>query len=154
MCGHAMTASSSMRWDERVLGREYDPGVSHDRRGERFQYGAMENKGLNIFNSKLCTGACRYCDRSGVQRSKRASRTNISINWSGNRVTCRDGSAVLKEATVAARFAVLRRHKLGKRQPPSRLSTFLRRQTSFAEDCRPHGPTPVRPDSFIRFPNF
>ena len=80
-----------MAWDERVYGREYDLDLFNIVAVSDFNMGAMENKGLNIFNSRYVLADPGHRDRRRFRRDRRASSAHEYFhNWSGDRVTCRD----------------------------------------------------------------
>lgn len=151
---HAMAAlKKAMLWDEKTYGREYDLDIYMIVAVNDFNMGAMENKGLNIFNSKyvlVSPATATDLDYEGV---------DIVIgheyfhNWSGNRVTCRDWFQLsLKEG-----FTVFREQQFTQditQSPVSRIDkvkTLLSRQ--FSEDAGPLS-HPVRPDSYMEINNF
>ncbi len=77
-CGYAMDAlKRSMRWDEEAFGREYDLDIFMIVAVSDFNMGAMENKGLNIFNDKLCAGLARHRDRCRFRRDRGDHRARI-----------------------------------------------------------------------------
>ena len=80
---------NSMRWDEQRFGLEYDLDI-YDRGGGLFQHGAMENKGLNIFNSKFVLANPATATDADYHGIERVIGHEYFHNWTGNRVTCRD----------------------------------------------------------------
>nr|WP_111301845.1 aminopeptidase N [Paracoccus saliphilus] len=80
----------SMKWDEDVYGREYDLNVFNIVAVEDFNMGAMENKGLNIFNSKLVLASPETATDSDYERIEAVIAHEYFHNWTGNRITCRD----------------------------------------------------------------
>jgi aminopeptidase N len=81
----------SMRWDEEVYGREYDLDVFNIVAVDDFNMGAMENKGLNIFNSKYVLASPETAtDRDYEDGSRAIIAHEYFHNWTGNRITCRD----------------------------------------------------------------
>lgn len=90
-CGHAMDSlKRSMRWDEQVYGREYDLDIFMIVAVNDFNMGAMENKGLNIFNSSAVLARAETATDAAHQRVEAIVAHEYFHNWSGNRVTCRD----------------------------------------------------------------
>ncbi|MCH8550653.1 MAG: aminopeptidase N [Natronospirillum sp.] len=143
----------SMRWDEQVYGREYDLDLFMIVAVDHFNMGAMENKGLNIFNS-----ACVLADESsttdaGFELIEAIVAHEYFHNWSGNRVTCRDWFQLsLKEGFTVFRdceFTADMHSRAVKRVDDV---TQLRAR-QFAEDAGPMA-HPVRPDRYIEINNF
>jgi aminopeptidase N len=90
-CAYAMDALiRSMRWDERVYGREYDLDVFNIVAVDDFNMGAMENKGLNIFNSKYVLASPETATDTDYEHIERIIAHEYFHNWTGNRITCRD----------------------------------------------------------------
>ncbi|NTW66695.1 MAG: aminopeptidase N, partial [Nitrospirae bacterium] len=90
-CGHAMDSlKKAMRWDEETYGREYDLDLFMIVATDDFNMGAMENKGLNIFNSKYVLADGRTATDSDFQGIMGVVGHEYFHNWSGDRVTCRD----------------------------------------------------------------
>ncbi|MCM5703608.1 aminopeptidase N [Larsenimonas salina] len=150
----AMTAlKHSMRWDEERFGREYDLDLFMIVAVDDFNMGAMENKGLNIFNSSAVLANPDTTVDAMFQRIEGIVAHEYFHNWSGNRVTCRDWfQLALKEG-----FTVFRDQLFSSDMnsaPVKRIEDVaLLRTAQFAEDS---GPTahPVRPDHFIEISNF
>ncbi|MBA4748059.1 MAG: aminopeptidase N [Sphingopyxis sp.] len=152
--GHAMAAlKASMAWDERVYGREYDLGVFNIVAVADFNMGAMENKGLNIFNSRYIladTDTATDIDFDGVEG---VVAHEYFHNWSGNRVTCRDWFQLsLKEG-----FTVYRDQCFSADQGSAAVKRIedvrLLRAAQFPEDAGPLA-HPIRPDSYQEISNF
>jgi aminopeptidase N len=80
----------SMRWDETVYGREYDLDVFNIVAVDDFNMGAMENKGLNIFNSRLVLASPETATDDDFARIEAVIAHEYFHNWTGNRITCRD----------------------------------------------------------------
>lgn len=143
----------SMRWDEDVYGREYDLDVFMIVAVDDFNMGAMENKGLNIFNSSCVLANPRTATDSAYQRIEAIVAHEYFHNWSGNRVTCRDWFQLsLKEGFTVFRdacFSADMNSATVKRIEDARLM----RTVQFAEDAGPMA-HPVQPDSFIEISNF
>ncbi|MFT6429334.1 MAG: aminopeptidase N [Halopseudomonas sp.] len=153
-CGHAMDSlKRSMRWDEEVYGREYDLDIFMIVAVNDFNMGAMENKGLNIFNSSCVLAHPDTATDMAFQRVESVVAHEYFHNWSGNRVTCRDWFQLsLKEG-----FTVFRDSQFSADMNSPTVSriehvSFLR-ANQFAEDAGPMA-HPVRPDSFIEITNF
>ena len=81
---------TSMRWDEETYGREYDLDIFMVVAVDSFNMGAMENKGLNIFNTSCVLAHPETTTDAGFQRVESVVAHEYFHNWSGNRVTCRD----------------------------------------------------------------
>ncbi|WP_163834564.1 aminopeptidase N [Spartinivicinus ruber] len=153
-CDHAMTSlKKSMKWDEEVYGREYDLDIFMIVAVDHFNMGAMENKGLNIFNSSCVLAKPDTATDSVYQKIEAIVGHEYFHNWSGNRVTCRDWFQLsLKEGFTVFRDAEFSADMNSR--PVKRIedANFLR-TAQFAEDA---GPTahPIRPDSYIEISNF
>ncbi len=152
--GHAMQAlKDSMAWDERVYGREYDLDLFNIVAVSDFNMGAMENKGLNIFNTRYILAdpdTATDVDYDGVEG---VVAHEYFHNWSGNRVTCRDWFQLsLKEG-----FTVFRDQSFSADMgsPPVKRIEDVRllRAAQFPEDAGPLA-HPIRPDSFQEISNF
>ena len=153
-CGHAMRSlQRAMRWDEEVYGLEYDLDTFMVVAVDDFNMGAMENKGLNIFNSAYVLAR----PDTATDRDFAAIETVIAHeyfhNWTGNRVTCRDWFQLsLKEGLTVFRdqeFSADVASRAVKRIRDVRLL----RTHQFAEDAGPMA-HPVRPDSYVEISNF
>jgi aminopeptidase N len=151
---HCMDSlKKSMRWDETRFGREYDLDVFNLVAVSDFNMGAMENKGLNIFNTKFVLArpdTATDVDFAGIEG---VVGHEYFHNWSGNRVTCRDWFQLsLKEG-----FTVFRDQEfsadVGSRAVKRIEEVRRLRSLQFPEDA---GPTahPVRPDSYVEISNF
>lgn len=143
----------AMAWDEHAYGREYDLDLFMIVAVNDFNMGAMENKGLNIFNSAAVLANPQTTTDAAFQRIEGIVAHEYFHNWSGNRVTCRDWfQLALKEG-----FTVFRDQSFSAEinsAPVKRIEdAALLRTLQFAEDA---GPTahPVRPDRFIEISNF
>jgi len=152
--GHAMEAlKRSMRWDEEVYGFEYDLDIFMIVAVAAFNMGAMENKGLNIFNDKFILADADTATDADFQRIEAIVAHEYFHNWTGNRITCRDWFQLsLKEGLTVFRdqeFSADVHDRGVKRVADVRLL----RTAQFPEDA---GPTahPVRPDSYIEINNF
>ena len=153
-CDYAMeSVLAAMRWDEQRYGRCYDLDVFHVVATGDFNMGAMENKGLNIFNTKYLLADPDTATDIDYARIEAVIGHEYFHNWSGNRVTCRDwfqlslkeGFTVFREQSFAAdrNGAALQRI-----DDVSRL-----KQVQFAEDASPLA-HPVRPTSYREIDNF
>ncbi len=153
-CDHAMRSlQQSMRWDEEVYGREYDLDVFNIVAVDDFNMGAMENKGLNIFNSSCVLCSPDTTTDAGFQKVQAIVAHEYFHNWSGNRVTCRDWFQLsLKEGFTVFRDAEFSAD-MGSRTVKRVEDVNLLRSAQFAEDAGPLA-HPVRPDSFIEISNF
>ncbi|MGM0785103.1 MAG: aminopeptidase N [Pseudomonadota bacterium] len=151
---HAMASlKRAMRWDEETYGREYDLDLFMIVAVNDFNMGAMENKGLNIFNSAAVLTHPHTATDAAFQRVEGIVAHEYFHNWSGNRVTCRDWFQLsLKEG-----FTVFRDQCFSadtNSAPVKRIQDVaFFRTAQFAEDA---GPTahPVRPDHYIEISNF
>lgn len=151
---HAMQAlTNSMAWDERVYGREYDLDLFNIVAVSDFNMGAMENKGLNIFNTRYILAdpdTATDMDYDGVEG---VVAHEYFHNWSGNRVTCRDWFQLsLKEG-----FTVYRDQSFSADMGSAAVKRIedvrLLRAAQFPEDAGPLA-HPIRPDSYQEISNF
>lgn len=151
---HAMTSlKNSMRWDEETYGREYDLDIFMIVAVESFNMGAMENKGLNIFNTSCVLARSDTTTDAAYQRVESVVGHEYFHNWSGNRVTCRDWFQLsLKEG-----FTVLRDQQFSADMGSPTVcrvnDVAVLRSAQFPEDAGPMA-HPIRPDSFIEINNF
>jgi aminopeptidase N len=153
-CDHAMTSlKNSMRWDEEVYGREYDLNIFMIVAVDDFNMGAMENKGLNIFNTSCVLAKPETTTDAGYQRVEGVVAHEYFHNWSGNRVTCRDWFQLsLKEGFTVYRDAEFSAD-MGSRTVKRVEAVTLLRTLQFAEDAGPMA-HPIRPESYIEISNF
>ncbi len=151
---HAMASlKAAMKWDEDVYGREYDLAIFNIVAVDDFNFGAMENKSLNIFNSRYILAdpdTATDMDYDGIAG---VVAHEYFHNWSGNRVTCRDWFQLsLKEG-----FTVFRDQSfsadMGSEAVKRIEDVRLLRAAQFPEDAGPLA-HPVRPDSYIEISNF
>jgi aminopeptidase N len=152
--GHAMTAlKNSMAWDERVYGREYDLDVFNIVAVADFNFGAMENKGLNIFNSRYILADPETATDPDYDAIESVVAHEYFHNWSGDRVTCRDWFQLsLKEGFTVYRdqgFSADMGSAAVKRIEDVRVL----RAAQFQEDAGPLA-HPVRPESYMEISNF
>ncbi len=153
-CEHAMASlKKAMRWDEEVYGREYDLDRYMIVAVDDFNMGAMENKGLNIFNSKYVLAHPETATDSDYTNIEGVIGHEYFHNWSGNRVTCRDWFQLsLKEG-----FTVFRDQEfnadMGSRGVKRVQDVNILRTHQFQEDAGPMA-HPVRPQSYQQINNF
>ena len=153
-CDYAMLAlQRAMRWDEVRFGREYDLDIFMIVAVDHFNMGAMENKGLNVFNTNCVLARADTTTDDGFLRVEAVIGHEYFHNWSGNRVTCRDWFQLsLKEGFTVYRdqeFSADLGHRALKRiEDVERLRT-----TQFPEDAGPMA-HPIRPDSYMEISNF
>jgi aminopeptidase N len=152
--GHALHALKlSMAWDEKVYGREYDLDVFNIVAVDDFNFGAMENKGLNIFNSRYILADPDTATDYDYDAVAAVVAHEYFHNWSGNRVTCRDWFQLsLKEG-----FTVFRDQSFSADQGSAAVKRIedVRglRAAQFPEDAGPLA-HPVRPDEYLEISNF
>tara|TARA_R110002072_G_scaffold216658_3_gene374101 strand:- start:2184 stop:4901 length:2718 start_codon:yes stop_codon:yes gene_type:complete len=153
-CDHAMLSlKNAMRWDEDVYGREYDLDIFMIVAVDDFNMGAMENKGLNIFNTSCVLANPDTTTDLAFQRVEAVVAHEYFHNWSGNRVTCRDWFQLsLKEGFTVFRDAEFSAD-MGSRTVKRIEDVSFLRTTQFAEDAGPMA-HPVRPDSYMEISNF
>jgi len=152
--GYAMESLiRSMKWDEEAYGREYDLDVFNIVAVDDFNMGAMENKGLNIFNSKLVLASAETATDGDYERIEGVIGHEYFHNWTGNRITCRDWFQLcLKEGLTVFRdqqFTSDMRSAAVKRIHD--VQTLRARQ--FREDAGPLA-HPPRPDHYQEINNF
>ena len=151
---HAMDAlKASMKWDEDVYGREYDLGQFNIVAVADFNFGAMENKSLNIFNSRYILADPDTATDMDYDAVAGVVAHEYFHNWSGNRVTCRDWFQLsLKEG-----FTVFRDQCFSADQGSAAVKRIedvrVLRAAQFPEDAGPLA-HPIRPDSYIEISNF
>jgi aminopeptidase N len=143
----------AMTWDEEAFGREYDLDLFMIVAVRDFNFGAMENKGLNIFNSSLLLADPETATDADFERIEAVVAHEYFHNWTGNRITCRDwfqlclkeGFTVFRDQSFSAdmRGAVVQRIK----------DVRALRARQFAEDAGPLA-HPVRPSSYLKIDNF
>ncbi len=151
---HCMASlKRAMKWDEEVFGREYDLDIYMIVAVRDFNMGAMENKGLNVFNTKYVLARPDTATDTDFSNVEAVVAHEYFHNWSGNRVTCRDWFQLsLKEG-----FTVFRDQEFSSDVGSRALKRIQDVQRLFAvqfpEDA---GPTahPVRPDSYVEINNF
>jgi aminopeptidase N len=152
--GYAMDSlKRAMAWDEKAFGREYDLDIFMIVAVSDFNMGAMENKGLNVFNDKLVLASQETATDADFASIEAVIAHEYFHNWTGNRITCRDWFQLcLKEGLTVFRdreFSSDQRSRLVKRIADVR---FLRAQ-QFVEDAGPLA-HPVRPSVYREINNF
>ncbi|MGB7242984.1 MAG: aminopeptidase N, partial [Sulfitobacter sp.] len=153
-CAFGMQAlKDSMKWDEDVYGREYDLDIFNIVAVDDFNMGAMENKGLNVFNSSAVLASPETSTDGNFERIEAIIAHEYFHNWTGNRITCRDWFQLcLKEGLTVYRdsqFTCDMRSAAVKRIG----DVIDLRGRQFAEDQGPLA-HPVRPESFQEINNF
>ncbi len=153
-CAHAMAAlKAAMAWDEQVYGREYDLDQFNIVAVSDFNAGAMENKGLNIFNSKYILADATTATDADFDAIAAVVAHEYFHNWTGNRVTCRDWFQLsLKEG-----LTVFRDQQFSADQGSAAVRRIddVRglRAVQFPEDAGPLA-HPIRPDQYVEIANF
>ena len=153
-CAFGMQAlKASMKWDEDVYNRAYDLDIFNIVAVDDFNMGAMENKGLNIFNSSCVLASPETATDADFERIEAIIAHEYFHNWTGNRITCRDWFQLcLKEGLTVFRdqqFTGDMRSHAVKRIDDAQVM----RAQQFREDAGPLA-HPVRPDSFVEINNF
>ncbi|MGC6484972.1 MAG: aminopeptidase N [Candidatus Puniceispirillales bacterium] len=152
--GHAMESlKKSMKWDEEVYGLAYDLDIFMIVAVSHFNMGAMENKGLNIFNSKFILADDETASDDDLERVEGIVAHEYFHNWTGNRITCRDWfQLTLKEGLTVYRDQEFTAdmHSRGVKRADD---VALLRAIQFPEDS---GPTahPIRPEEYSEINNF
>ena len=153
-CDHALESlKQAMKWDEDTYGREYDLDIFMLVAVNDFNMGAMENKGLNIFNASCVLASPETATDADYYNIQSIIGHEYFHNWSGNRVTCRDWFQLsLKEG-----FTVFRDQEFSadlNSRPVKRIADVnLLRSHQFAQDASPMAHA-VRPDSYMEISNF
>lgn len=153
-CEHAMRSlKQAMAWDEQTFGREYDLDIYMIVAVNDFNMGAMENKGLNVFNASCVLASPQTATDDDFYSIQSIIGHEYFHNWSGNRVTCRDWFQLsLKEG-----FTVFRDQEfssdLNSRAVKRIDDVNVLRMNQFAEDSGPMA-HPVRPDRYMEISNF
>ncbi len=153
-CGHAMRSlKNSMKWDEEVYGREYDLEIYNIVAVDSFNMGAMENKGLNIFNSHYVLADEDSATDQNFMGIESVIAHEYFHNWTGNRITCRDwfqltlkeGLTVFRDQSFSADMNDVSVQRIS--------DVKALRERQFVEDA---GPTahPIKPESYIEINNF
>ena len=153
-CDHALVSlKQAMKWDEETYGREYDLDIYMIVAVNDFNMGAMENKGLNVFNSSCVLASPDTATDADYYNIQSIIAHEYFHNWSGNRVTCRDWFQLsLKEG-----FTVFRDQEfsadLNSRAVKRIDDVNILRNHQFAQDAGPMA-HPIRPDHYIEISNF
>ncbi|GMQ87295.1 MAG: aminopeptidase N [Gammaproteobacteria bacterium] len=153
-CDHALESlKQAMKWDEDTYGREYDLDIFMIVAVNDFNMGAMENKGLNIFNASCVLASPETATDADFYNIQSIIGHEYFHNWSGNRVTCRDWFQLsLKEG-----FTVFRDQEFSadlNSRPVKRIADVnVLRSHQFAQDAGPMAHA-VRPDAYIEISNF
>ncbi len=153
-CKHAMKSlKDAMKWDEEVYGREYDLDLYNIVAVDSFNMGAMENKGLNIFNSAYVLADEDSATDANFMGIQSVIAHEYFHNWTGNRITCRDWfQLTLKEGLTVFRdqcfSADLNSKEVQRIEDVSAL-----RERQFVEDASPTA-HPIQPDSYMAINNF
>lgn len=153
-CDHAMQSlKRAMQWDEQRFGLEYDLAIYMIVAVDDFNMGAMENKGLNIFNSKLVFASPETATDNDYLNIEAVIGHEYFHNWTGNRVTCRDWFQLsLKEGLTVFRDQEFTADLHSR--PVKRIDDVrLLRTMQFAEDASPMA-HPIRPASYMEINNF
>ncbi len=153
-CDFAMVSlKKSMQWDEVTYGREYDLEVYNIVAVDDFNMGAMENKGLNVFNSKYVLAKQNTATDTDFMGIEGVIGHEYFHNWSGNRVTCRDWfQLTLKEGLTVFRDQQFTADMNS--AAPKRIDDVnVLRTAQFAEDAGPMA-HPIQPDSYQEINNF
>ena len=143
----------SMKWDEEVFGREYDLDLYNIVAVSDFNMGAMENKGLNVFNTKYVLADPDTATDADFDAVEGVIAHEYFHNWSGNRVTCRDWFQLsLKEGFTVLRDQLFSQDMRG--EAVKRIEDVrILRAAQFPEDAGPLA-HPIRPDSYREISNF
>ncbi|GJP51111.1 hypothetical protein CLOM_g10279 [Closterium sp. NIES-68] len=151
---HAMKSlKESFRWDEEVFGREYDLDLFNVVAVPDFNMGAMENKSLNIFNSRLVLASPETATDGDYAAIEGVIAHEYFHNWTGNRVTCRDWfQLTLKEGLTVFRDQEFS-SDMNCRAVERIANVAVLRARQFSEDAGPMA-HPVRPSSYIKMDNF
>ncbi len=153
-CGHAMAAlKKAMRWDEEVYGLEYDLDLYMIVAVDHFNMGAMENKGLNVFNTRYVLADPETATDTDYANVETVIGHEYFHNWTGNRVTCRDWFQLsLKEGLTVFRDQQFSAD-MGSRAVKRIRDARLIRDHQFKEDGGPDA-HPVRPNAYKEINNF
>jgi aminopeptidase N len=153
-CAHAMQSlQNAMRWDEAVYGCEYDLDLYMIVAVSHFNMGAMENKGLNVFNTKFVLARPDTATDSDYEHIEGVIAHEYFHNWTGNRITCRDWFQLsLKEGFTVFRDQEFTGDRTSKAVKRIEDVTMLRTR-QFAEDAGPLA-HPIRPEAYIEINNF
>jgi aminopeptidase N len=153
-CDHAMASlKKSMKWDEEEYGREYDLDIFMIVAVSDFNMGAMENKGLNVFNSKYVLASPQSATDADYDGIESVIAHEYFHNWTGNRITCRDWfQLTLKEGLTVFRDQMFSADMNS--EAVWRISDVQRlRAAQFPEDAGPLS-HPIQPQSYVEINNF
>ncbi|MCP5022997.1 MAG: aminopeptidase N [bacterium] len=153
-CDHALVSlQKSMKWDEEVYGLEYDLDIYMIVAVGDFNMGAMENKGLNVFNSKYVLARPETATDSDYEGVEGVIAHEYFHNWTGNRVTCKDWfQLTLKEGLTVFRDQEFTSDMTSR--AVTRIGNVAGlRMSQFREDAGPMA-HPIRPESYIEMDNF
>ena len=153
-CEHAMRSlKQAMAWDERRFGRAYDLDIYMIVAVNDFNMGAMENKGLNVFNAKYVLADPETATDADYEGVESVIAHEYFHNWTGNRITCRDWfQLTLKEGLTVFRDQLFS-GDMGSHAVKRIEDVKVLRASQFAEDAGPMA-HPIRPDSYIEMNNF
>jgi len=153
-CSHAMTSlQNSMKWDEERFGREYDLEIYNIVAVDSFNMGAMENKGLNVFNSHYVLADANTATDANFMGIESVIGHEYFHNWTGNRITCRDWfQLTLKEGLTVFRDQEFSAD-LNTRTVQRIEDVKALRERQFVEDASPTS-HPIKPDAYIQINNF
>lgn len=153
-CKHAMKSlKDAMKWDEEVYGREYDLDLYNIVAVDSFNMGAMENKGLNIFNSAYVLADEDTATDANFMGIQSVIAHEYFHNWTGNRITCRDWfQLTLKEGLTVFRDQCFSAD-LNSKEVQRIEDVDALRERQFIEDASPTA-HPIQPDSYIAINNF
>ena len=153
-CGHAMQSlKNAMAWDEQTYGLEYDLDLYMIVAVDHFNMGAMENKGLNVFNTKFVLARPDTATDSDYEQIEGVIGHEYFHNWTGNRVTCRDWFQLsLKEGFTVFRDQEFSGDRTSRAVKRIEAVNALRTR-QFAEDAGPLA-HPIRPEAYIEINNF
>ncbi len=151
---HAMKSlKKAMKWDEERFGREYDLDIFMIVAIDSFNSGAMENKGLNIFNSSAILCDQKSATDRDFQYIEAVVAHEYFHNWTGDRITCRDWfQLTLKEGLTVFRDSEFSSDMGDRTLKRIEDATYIR-ERQFAEDAGPMA-HPIQPQSFIQIDNF
>lgn len=153
-CDHAMQSlKNAMMWDEEVFGREYDLDIYMIVAVDDFNMGAMENKGLNVFNSKFVLASQDTATDVDYEHIEGVIGHEYFHNWTGNRITCRDWfQLTLKEGLTVFRDQQFSGDMLS--HAAKRIDEVnVLRTRQFAEDAGPMS-HPIQPSKYVEINNF
>ncbi|HEY4862481.1 MAG TPA: M1 family aminopeptidase, partial [Xanthobacteraceae bacterium] len=153
-CDYALDSlKRAMRWDERAFGREYDLDVFNIVAVSDFNMGAMENKGLNVFNDKYILASPETATDGDYAGIEAVIAHEYFHNWTGDRITCRDWFQLcLKEGLTVFRDQEFSSDE--RSRPVKRISDVRSlKSTQFTEDAGPLA-HPVRPETYHEINNF